>query len=68
MFVGPCFGNKVTAVVKKDGKTELKMIASGLDRLNGLAYHNGTLYIAELSQISKIDNVEAHLDNPRSRR
>src|ERR1019366_6028486 len=48
-------GDKVTALVKKDGKTELKTIASGLYRPNGLAYHNGTLYIAELSQISKID-------------
>jgi glucose/arabinose dehydrogenase len=64
VFVGTRFGNKVTAVVKKDGKTELKTIASGLYRPNGLAYHNGTLYIAELSQISKIDNVEANLDNP----
>ncbi len=64
VFVGTRFGNKVTAVVKKDGKTELKTVASGLYRPNGLAYHNGTLYIAELSQISKIDNVENVLDNP----
>ena len=64
VFVGTRFGNKITAVVKKDGKTELKTVASGLYRPNGLAYHNGTLYIAELSQISKIDNVEANLDNP----
>ena len=64
VFVGTRFGNKVTAVVKKDGKTELKTVASGLYRPNGLAYHNGTLYIAELSQISKIDNVEDVLDNP----
>ncbi len=64
VFVGTRFGNKVTAIVKKDGKTELKTIASGLYRPNGLAYHNGTLYIAELSQISKIDNVENVLDNP----
>ena len=64
MFVGTRFGNKVTAVVKKDGKTELKTVASGLYRPNGLAYHNGTLYIAELSQISKIDNVEDILDHP----
>jgi glucose/arabinose dehydrogenase len=62
LFVGTRFGNKVTAVVKKDGKTEIKTIAQGLYRPNGLAYHNGTLYIAELSQISKIDNVEANLD------
>ena len=64
VFVGTRFGNKVTAIVKKDGKTEIKTIAEGLYRPNGLAYHNGTLYIAELSQISKIDNVEANLDKP----
>jgi glucose/arabinose dehydrogenase len=64
VFVGTRFGNKVTAIVKKDGKTETKTIAEGLYRPNGLAYHNGTLYIAELSQISKIDNVETVLDNP----
>src|SRR5476651_212120 len=62
VFVGTRFGNKVTAVVKKDGKTELKTVASGLYRPNGLAFHKGTLYIAELSQISKIENVEANLD------
>jgi glucose/arabinose dehydrogenase len=62
VFVGTRFGNKVTAIVKKDGKTEIKTIAEGLYRPNGLAYHKGTLYIAELSQISKIDNVEANLD------
>lgn len=62
VFVGTRFGNKVTAIVKKDGKTENKVIAEGLYRPNGLAFHNGTLYIAELSQISKIDNVEANLD------
>ena len=64
VFVGTRFGNKVTAVVKKDGKTETKVVAEGLYRPNGLAFKNGTLYIAELSQISKIDNVEAQLDKP----
>jgi glucose/arabinose dehydrogenase len=62
VFVGTRFGNKVTAVVKKDGKAENKVIAEGLYRPNGLAIHNGTLYIAELSQISKIDNIDANLD------
>jgi glucose/arabinose dehydrogenase len=64
VFVGTRLGNKVTAVVKKDGKTETKTIAEGLYRPNGLAYHKGTLYIAELSQISKIENIENVLDNP----
>jgi glucose/arabinose dehydrogenase len=65
VFVGTRFGNKVTAVVKKDGKTEIKTVAEGLYRPNGLAFKNGTLYIAELSQISKIDNVEDTLDSPQ---
>ncbi len=65
VFVGTRLGNKVSAIVKKDGKTEVKTIAEGLYRPNGLAYHKGTLYIAELSQISKIENVEDKLDAPQ---
>jgi glucose/arabinose dehydrogenase len=64
VFVGTRVGNKVSAIVKKDGKTEVKTVAEGLYRPNGLAIHKGTLYIAELSQISKIDDIESKLDNP----
>src|SRR5262245_49902578 len=64
VFVGTRLGNKVTAIVKKDGKTETRTIAEGLYRPNGLAIHKGTLYIAELSQVSKIDNIENVLDKP----
>src|SRR5262249_45023704 len=56
--------DKVHAIVTKDGKREVKVVASGLHRPNGIALHKGTLYIAELSQISKIDNIEDNLDNP----
>jgi glucose/arabinose dehydrogenase len=64
IFVGSRVLDKVYAIVDKGGKHEVKILASGLYRPNGIAYHNGTLYIAELSQISKIDNVEANLDSP----
>ena len=40
VFVGTRFGNKVTAIVKKDGKTEIKTVAEGLYRPNGLAIHD----------------------------
>ncbi len=63
VFVGST-GDKVSAIVTVDGKRQVKVIASGLDRPNGLAFHDGTLYIAETSRISKIDNVEDTLDNP----
>jgi glucose/arabinose dehydrogenase len=64
IFVSNRIKDKVYAIVEKDGKREVKVIASGLYRPNGIALHNGTLYIAELSQISKIDNIEDNLDNP----
>jgi glucose/arabinose dehydrogenase len=64
VFVGSRLVDKVYAIVNKDGKRTVKVVASGLYRPNGVAFHNGTLYIAELSKISKIDNVEANLDNP----
>jgi glucose/arabinose dehydrogenase len=65
VFAGSRLVDKVYAVTEKDGKHEAKVLVSGLYRPNGLAIHNGTLYIAELSKISKIDNVEANLDNPK---
>ena len=56
--------DKVYAIVDKNGKREKKVIASGLDRPNGLAFHKGTLYIAEGTKISKLENIEDSLDNP----
>jgi glucose/arabinose dehydrogenase len=64
VFIGNRVQDKVYAIVEKDGKRTVKVIASGLYRPNGLAFHNGTLYIAELSKISKIDKIEDNLDNP----
>jgi glucose/arabinose dehydrogenase len=64
VFVGSRLVDKVYAVINKDGRRQVKVLASGLYRPNGLAFKDGTLYIAELSKISKIDNVEDQLDNP----
>ncbi len=56
--------DKVYAIVEKGGKREVKVIASGMHSPNGIAFHKGTLYIAEIERISKIDNIESVLDNP----
>src|SRR5262249_57203781 len=58
VFVGSRLQDKVYAIVDKGGKREVKVIASGLYRPNGVAFKNGTLYIMELSQLSKIDNID----------
>jgi glucose/arabinose dehydrogenase len=56
--------DKVYAIVDRNGKREAKVIASGLDRPNGLAFHNGALYIGEGTKISKYEKIEDRLDNP----
>ena len=63
IFVSNRTLDKLYAIVEKDGKREVKVIAKDLYRPNGIALHNGTLYIAELSQISKIEKIEDNLDN-----
>ena len=64
VFAGTRLIDKVYAIVDKDGKREVKTLYTGLYRPNGLAFRNGTLYIAELSKISKAENIEDNLDNP----
>ena len=64
IFVGTRFPGNVYAVVTKDGKREVKTIAKGLHRPNGVAFVNGSLYVAELSRIIRYDNIEQNLDNP----
>ena len=64
IFVGTRFPGNVYAVVSKDGKREVKTIAKGLHRPNGVAFANGSLYVAELSRIIRYDNIEQNLDNP----
>jgi glucose/arabinose dehydrogenase len=63
VFVGNRQLDKVYAIVDRNGQREAKVIASGLDRPNGLAFHNGTLYITEGTKVSKLDNIEDNLDN-----
>ena len=64
IFVGSRLVGNVYAIMNKDGKRTVKTIASGLHRPNGVAFKNGTLYIAELSKISKVDKAEDNLDSP----
>src|SRR5215469_16788128 len=63
VFVGSRLQDKVYAITDRNGKREAKDLVSGLYRPNGVAFKDGTLYIAELSQISKIENVEDKLDS-----
>jgi glucose/arabinose dehydrogenase len=64
VFVGSRLVGKVYAITNKDGKREVKTLYSDMYRPNGVAFKNGTLYIAELSKVSKVDKIEDMLDSP----
>src|SRR5258708_5700504 len=64
LFVGMRFPGTVYAVVDKNGQREVKTIAKGMHRSNGVAFKDGALYVAELSRIIRYDDIENRLDNP----
>jgi len=58
---------KVYALPDKnhDGKADAVLpIASGLNSPNGVAVHQGSLYVAEISRILRLDNIAANLKTP----
>lgn len=67
LFVGNRSGNKVYAVVdeNKDGVADkVYTVAQGLTSPNGVAFKNGSLYIATISTILRLDSIESKLENP----
>src|SRR5262245_44670010 len=64
VFVSTRLLDKVYAINEQSGRREVKTLYSGLYRPNGLAFANGTLYIAELAKILKVEKIEDNLDNP----
>src|SRR5207245_5091427 len=64
VFVSSRILDKVYAISDQSGRREVKTLYSGLYRPNGLAFDRVTLYIAELSKISKVEGIEDNLGNP----
>lgn len=65
LFVSTRTQGKVYAI-KHDGIKAQKVItlAKGLNQPNGVAFKNGSLYVAEVNRISRYDNIEAQLESP----
>ena len=67
VYVGNRSGDKVFALLdeNKDGKADkIYTVSSGLNCPNGVAFKNGSLYIATISSILRIDSIESRLTNP----
>ncbi len=66
VFVGSLRG-KVYALIpnaKGDKAKQVITLASGLNLPNGVAYRNGSLYVAEIPKILRYDNIDTQLKNP----
>ncbi|HTZ34826.1 MAG TPA: PQQ-dependent sugar dehydrogenase [Stellaceae bacterium] len=64
LFVGQRVHDGVFAIIDKGDHREVKKILSGLNSPNGVAFANGTLFVAERERILRYDDIENHLDNP----
>ena len=67
VFVGSMTSGNVYALqdVDNDGKADQRyIIASGLYSPNGVAYKDGTLYLAEINRIIRFENIDQRLKNP----
>lgn len=67
LFVGNRDKDKVYAVVDadKDGKAEhVYVIDEGLNMPCGVAFRNGSLYVAEVNRILRYDDIENKLSSP----
>lgn len=67
VFVSTRKKGKVYALVDidKDNKADKKyIIAENLYMPNGVAFHNGSLFVAEVNRVLRFDNIEQSLANP----
>jgi glucose/arabinose dehydrogenase len=67
LFVGSMEAGRVYAVIDRDKDfkaDEVITIAKGLTMPNGVALHDGDLYVAEVHRIIKYKDIENHLHNP----
>jgi glucose/arabinose dehydrogenase len=69
LFVGSMrFGTKpsdaVYAVRTVNGERKVTTLLKGLNNPNGVAVHDGDLYVAEIHRITRYDDIESNLDRP----
>ncbi len=64
VFVGSMDPGVVYAIVEHNGVREAKVIASGLQQPSGIAFRNGSLYVAAGPKIVRLDDIEAKIDAP----
>ena len=63
LFVSNRKGRSVYAVVENaDGSTRTIELLSGMSTPNGIAFHDGDLYVAQIDRVLRYADIEANLD------
>ncbi|MCV9386819.1 PQQ-dependent sugar dehydrogenase [Reichenbachiella ulvae] len=67
LYIGTRNEGKVYAVKDSDGDNVAEqkyVLAKDLKMPNGVAYRDGSLYVAEISRLTRFDNIDNQLENP----
>lgn len=67
LFVGSRNAGRLYAIPDRNGDNkadEVIVLAEGLNSPNGVAFRNGSLYVAEISRVTRYDDIEARLKSP----
>ena len=67
LFVGSRSAGRVYAILdhNQDARADVTIvIADGLNMPNGVAFKDGSLYVAEVNRVLRYDNIETRLKNP----
>ena len=63
VFVSNRKGRSVYAVAVENGTARTIRLTKGMNSPNGIAVHDGDLYVAEIDRVTRYDDIEDHLDN-----
>lgn len=67
LYVGTRSAGRVFAIIDSNGDhraDRIHVIATGLNMPNGVAFRDGSLYVAEVSRVLRYDSIEQRLANP----
>ena len=66
LFVGSMAGNVYALTMNGSTVVQKRVVVKGLTDPSGVAFRDGTLYVADRTRIVRFTNIEDNLDNPGS--
>lgn len=64
VFVSNRSGRSIYALIEQASGVRVIELLSGLKTPNGIAVHDGALYVAQVNRVLRFDDIESQLDDP----